>query len=252
MVAEHDGPWAALGNRARRRALRLPGAAGRGRGRGRQRDAVRVARAAPARRPGAPGRPRPPQRARGRPRSCSGASAPRRRAGSCGCLSEFADRGRQPDADRVAAAQAGARPLHVLRRPRGPGHRAARRRGARGLRAHVEVLRVLGSFPPPDRSRDRRRRLTRPMRRRVAIGTLRASAMATSVPAPAWSAPLPEHQRRGREVGRVLVLNATYEPINVCTVRRAVVLLLKDKAEVIEHGELGAALRDAARSPGRS
>jgi len=32
----------------------------------------------------------------------------------------------------------------------------------------------------------------------------------------------------------VLVLNATYEPINVCTVRRAVVLLLKDKAEVIE------------------
>jgi 5-methylcytosine-specific restriction endonuclease McrA len=34
----------------------------------------------------------------------------------------------------------------------------------------------------------------------------------------------------------VLVLNATYEPINVCTVRRAVVLLLKDKAEVIEHG----------------
>jgi len=32
----------------------------------------------------------------------------------------------------------------------------------------------------------------------------------------------------------VLVLNATYEPINVCTVRRAVVLLLKEKAEVLE------------------
>jgi 5-methylcytosine-specific restriction endonuclease McrA len=31
------------------------------------------------------------------------------------------------------------------------------------------------------------------------------------------------------------VLNATYEPINVCTVRRAVVLLLKDKAEIVEH-----------------
>ena len=30
------------------------------------------------------------------------------------------------------------------------------------------------------------------------------------------------------------MLNATFEPINVCTVRRAVVLLLKDKAEVIE------------------
>ena len=61
--------------------------------------------------------------------------------------------------------------------------------------------------------------------------------MATVTPAPVGSAPLPEHQRRGRERGRVLVLNATYEPINVCTVRRAVVLLLKDKAEVIEHGE---------------
>ncbi len=34
--------------------------------------------------------------------------------------------------------------------------------------------------------------------------------------------------------GRVLVLNATYEPINVCTVRRAIVLLLKEKAELLE------------------
>jgi 5-methylcytosine-specific restriction endonuclease McrA len=33
----------------------------------------------------------------------------------------------------------------------------------------------------------------------------------------------------------VLVLNATYEPINVCSVRRAVVLMLKDKAEIVEH-----------------
>jgi 5-methylcytosine-specific restriction endonuclease McrA len=35
----------------------------------------------------------------------------------------------------------------------------------------------------------------------------------------------------------VLVLNASYEPINVCTVRRATVLVLKDRAEVIEHGK---------------
>jgi 5-methylcytosine-specific restriction endonuclease McrA len=35
----------------------------------------------------------------------------------------------------------------------------------------------------------------------------------------------------------VLVLNATYEPVNVCTVRRAVVLLLKEKAEVIERAD---------------
>lgn len=61
--------------------------------------------------------------------------------------------------------------------------------------------------------------------------------MASPLPAPVWSAPLSEHQRRGRAVGRVLVLNATYEPINVCTVRRAVVLLLKEKAEVIEHAD---------------
>jgi 5-methylcytosine-specific restriction endonuclease McrA len=33
----------------------------------------------------------------------------------------------------------------------------------------------------------------------------------------------------------VLVLNATFEPINVCTVRRAAVLLLKEKAEIVEH-----------------
>ncbi len=47
----------------------------------------------------------------------------------------------------------------------------------------------------------------------------------------------------------MLVLNATYEPINVCTVRRAVVLLLKDKAEVVEHAdwELHSATRTIAR-----
>src|SRR5438128_5575179 len=36
-------------------------------------------------------------------------------------------------------------------------------------------------------------------------------------------------------MGHVLVLNASYEPLNVCTVRRAHVLLYKGKAEVIEH-----------------
>ena len=37
--------------------------------------------------------------------------------------------------------------------------------------------------------------------------------------------------------GRVLVLNASYEPINVCTVRRAAVLVLKERAEILERGE---------------
>ena len=36
---------------------------------------------------------------------------------------------------------------------------------------------------------------------------------------------------------RVLVLNASYEPINVCTVRRAAVLVLKNRAEVLEKGD---------------
>ena len=35
---------------------------------------------------------------------------------------------------------------------------------------------------------------------------------------------------------RVLVLNLNYEPINVCNVRRAVVLLGKGKAELLENG----------------
>src|SRR5881227_36244 len=78
---------------------------------------------------------------------------------------------------------------------------------------------------------------------------MRAMATTSVPPAPLGSAPLSEHQRRGRQVGRVLVLNATYDPINVCTVRRAVVLLLKDKAEVIEHAnwELHAATTSLVR-----
>jgi 5-methylcytosine-specific restriction endonuclease McrA len=46
------------------------------------------------------------------------------------------------------------------------------------------------------------------------------------------------HAVRFRAAGsRVLVLNASYEPINVCTVRRATVLLLKSRAELLERGE---------------
>lgn len=35
----------------------------------------------------------------------------------------------------------------------------------------------------------------------------------------------------------VLVLNATYEPLNVVSLRRAVILLLKDKAEILESAD---------------
>ena len=34
----------------------------------------------------------------------------------------------------------------------------------------------------------------------------------------------------------MLVLNASYEAINVCTIRRAAVLVLKERAEILEHG----------------
>ena len=36
-------------------------------------------------------------------------------------------------------------------------------------------------------------------------------------------------------MSKVLVLNASYEPLNICSWRRAVVLILKGKAESIEH-----------------
>ncbi len=44
-------------------------------------------------------------------------------------------------------------------------------------------------------------------------------------------------EQRTTSSGRVLVLNASYEPINVCTVRRAAVLILKNRAEILERGD---------------
>lgn len=38
-------------------------------------------------------------------------------------------------------------------------------------------------------------------------------------------------------MGEVLVLNATYEPLSVVSVKRAIILLLKDKAELVEAAE---------------
>ncbi len=46
------------------------------------------------------------------------------------------------------------------------------------------------------------------------------------------------------EMQQVLVLNASYEPLNVCTVRRAHVLVFKGKAEVLE--DLPRPLRSAS------
>lgn len=37
-------------------------------------------------------------------------------------------------------------------------------------------------------------------------------------------------------MARALVLNATYEPLSIVSARRAVVLVLREKAELVEHG----------------
>jgi 5-methylcytosine-specific restriction endonuclease McrA len=62
-----------------------------------------------------------------------------------------------------------------------------------------------------------------------------ATATGKALPAAAARSSTTGGRRSGTE--RVLVLNATYEPINVCTVRRATVLVLKSKAEVLERGK---------------
>ena len=64
---------------------------------------------------------------------------------------------------------------------------------------------------------------------RVPAAQIEAERAVAGEPEPAPPAALPEHrhEQRGGTNGRVLVLNASYEPINVCTVRRATVLILK-------------------------
>jgi 5-methylcytosine-specific restriction endonuclease McrA len=56
-------------------------------------------------------------------------------------------------------------------------------------------------------------------------------------PAPLGALPGRRAEQRGTSSGRVLVLNASFEPINVCTVRRAAVLILKERAEILEHAD---------------
>jgi len=56
-------------------------------------------------------------------------------------------------------------------------------------------------------------------------------------PVPPAALPGARAEQRSTSSGRVLVLNASYEAINVCTVRRAAVLILKQRAEVLEHSE---------------
>ena len=138
----------------------------------------------------------------------------------------------QPHEDRVAPAARAARPLHVLRRPRGRAT-TTRRSPTRwtALRAHCEEVRVLGSYP----ARAARPRCLKPADGvRGTLPHMRSSwtARPTSSGRVRAAASTGHGPTRRVSGGRVLVLNATYEPINVCTVRRAVVLLLKEKAEL--------------------
>ncbi len=161
-----------------------------------------------------------------------------------GCVCPARD---QPDQDRVAPAAGPHGPLHVLRRPSGQRARAHSGRGAggaaRGVRAGARAGLLPGRrgpcadaasdaplVPPVTAGRGKRTQSA------TFVATLRARMDTTIPPDPVRSVPPPEHRRRGPESGRVLVLNATFEPINVCSVRRAVVLLLKEKAELVERG----------------
>jgi 5-methylcytosine-specific restriction endonuclease McrA len=53
-------------------------------------------------------------------------------------------------------------------------------------------------------------------------------------PGPPGALPASRGEQRVSVNSRVLVLNASYEPINVCTVRRATVLVIKQRAEIVE------------------
>jgi 5-methylcytosine-specific restriction endonuclease McrA len=72
----------------------------------------------------------------------------------------------------------------------------------------------------------------------LATTAVEPTTLETGDAEPAGPAALPATGPGRRGPGsRVLVLNASYEPINVCTIRRAVVLVLKERAEVVERSE---------------
>ena len=91
----------------------------------------------------------------------------------------------------------------------------------------------------------RARQLPRLLPRRAAGPARIPAGSGIRVPEPA--ARHPRDPPRSPMAQQVLVLNATYEPINVCSLQRAVVLVLKNKAEVLERA--AKQLRSATRRP---
>lgn len=68
----------------------------------------------------------------------------------------------------------------------------------------------------------------------------------THLHGPDSSDPEAEHAPRTWARRRVLLLNATYEPLSAVTIRRAVVLMLRGRADLVHADESGEALRSAA------
>ena len=148
-VAEHDGPWAALGNRlaAERYGCQVL-RAGR-RGRARQRDPVRVARSGRARCRGGLGVGRRPRR-RSVPWKTAivfwgvGSEAP---GWLVRCLSEFASRDVNLTRIESRPRKQGLGRYMFFLDLEGRDIEPHVADALAGLRGHVEVLRVLGSFP---------------------------------------------------------------------------------------------------------
>src|SRR5690606_35341536 len=53
---------------------------------------------------------------------------------------------------------------------------------------------------------------------------------------------------KGPLMRQVLLLNATFEPLTTLSLRRAIVLVLREKADVIHRDRRGAVLRSASRT----
>ena len=70
-----------------------------------------------------------------------------------------------------------------------------------------------------------------------AEATVTSTAAGGETPGPSRALPASRGERRVGVNSRVLVLNASYEPINVCTVRRATVLIIKQRAEILERAD---------------
>ena len=156
IVAEHDGPWAALGNRlAAERYGCLVLRAGVEDVADNETRFVWLARAGAA--AGGPARAGSAARrwGRGRRRSCSGAWAPRRPAGSSRCLSEFAERGVNLTRIESRPRKQGLGRYMFFVDLEGHEDDAAVAAGLEGLRAPRRAAGVLGSLsrlpePVPD------------------------------------------------------------------------------------------------------